>query len=51
VAVVMMALMAHFNTVKSSDNPEDLCDPALGHNFKLGELPWPNLQLPWAYWE
>jgi hypothetical protein len=54
-AAVMMALMRkvvpHFSTVKSSDNPEDLCDPALGHNLKLGDMPWPNLQLPWAYWE
>jgi hypothetical protein len=24
VAVVVMALMAHFNTVKSSENPEDI---------------------------
>jgi hypothetical protein len=51
----MMALMAtivaNLNIMKFSDNPEDLCDLALGHNLKLGNMPWPNLQLPCTYWE
>jgi hypothetical protein len=48
--VVVMALMhkvvAYFNTVKSSDNPEDLCDPALGHNFRLGDFPGRTFNCP-----
>jgi hypothetical protein len=42
--ILIHGVVEHFNAVKC-DNPEDLCDLALGHILKLTNMLWHGLKL------